>query len=183
MTHCKSAFLALLLVGVTPLTVHADNGYLGVYTDATGSSCNFFDPGFAPVTGYVIHKFSPGGGTAYASRFSLKHPANWQPLSFTTPFAHVGVMQSDLAVNYGQCITTNTVIGTAMWFSVSPSAACAQLNVQAPDGFPNVVIADCAFNEVLGAGLTAYINFTTACCCDCIGTEQSTWGSVKALYR
>ena len=174
--------IAALLICLTPIAAFAGVGHLRAYADVGGLLCDLSDPG-GVINVYIFHEFSPGDG-ATGSRFSMSKPTTWTYLNFVSPNVIIGIPITDIAVGYGACLTTKTPIGYAVFLSVQPSAPCSQVALNPPEGFPSIFAADCSFVEVQMIGsLGLMVNPDQGCCCDCISTEQSTWGSVKALYR
>jgi hypothetical protein len=185
MKHCFRATIGFALLCIlAPASVPAGVGYLGLYADAQGTSCELYDPGNALITVYVVHKFF-SSGDATGSRFRMVSPAGaaWMYLTFNTPFVPIGTADVDLSLGYGQCLTETTMIGSALWFSVSPSPACGMLNMAPATHFATMIATDCNFSEFPINGRYAVVNVDNSCCCDCGATKQSTWGAVKALYR
>lgn len=176
----------LLILVVTASSASAGVGYLGVYSDAEGTSCQLTDVGNALVTTYVVHRlFIPNDGVT-GSRFAIEGPTNatWLFLNFESAFPLVGSATSDISVSYGTCISTTTSIGTALWFSVVPvPPPCGFVSLKAASTVGTMIITDCSFNEVIpNSSQPLYVNPTPAC--NCWGaTEPATWGKVKALYR
>ena len=173
--------LVTLLTFLMPLSASAQMGQLRAYSESSGTICDLTDPG-GILNVYVFHELSFGG--AIASRFRLATPASWLFLEFQTNLVYVGIPTSDVSVSYGSCITTKTYLGAALYFSGAPAAACSQVRFLPPEGFPQMLAADCSNNEVpLLSGYGVVVNPDQYCCCYCVATESCTWGSVKALYR
>ena len=179
--HRKRIALCVLLLCLFSQTASAGIGHVRLYADENGTVCDFHEP--APpglYSIYVVHSIPPGDG---ARNIWFSVPVAWQYLSFTTPYTYFGNFTGELAVGYGTCITTTTVIGSAQFLVVSTTPPCSPLYVLPPIGRNNVGGLDCAGHDTDTYGVGGVVNPDQYCCCDCIATEQSTWGSVKALYR
>lgn len=182
--RCKNFALCVFLLCLSSQNASAGVGHVRLYADQNGTECDFQEPAPpAPYSIYIVHSLQPGDG-AINIWFSVPIPSSWQFLSFTTPYSYLGPISSDLIVGYGTCLTTSTVIGSAQFMVVSTTPPCSPLYVLPPLGRPNVAAMDCAFAGPFDTyGVGGVVNPDQGCCCDCISTEQSTWGSVKALYR
>jgi len=160
--------LAVLMIASVAMADH-----LGVYSDCTGGSC-LLVPGFTS-TAAVVHKFSLG---TTLSRWKAVFPAGSNVFSFTTQnsYPSIGTATSDIAVAYGTCLTGSFCVGT-----FAAILAPGEIVLTVADGQPFIIWASCDFGEHPGTGGSAWVGLTG----DCreVATEQSTWGSVKALYR
>jgi len=163
----------LLTLAVLMISSVAMADHLGVYSDCTGSSC-LVAPGFQSTTA-VVHKFSLG---TTLSRWKVTVPAGSNVFSFTTQNSYpaLGTATTDIAVAYGTCLTGSFCVGTfaAIW-------APGEIQVTIADGQSMIIYAACDFGEHPATGGSAWVGVPG----DCreVATEQSTWGSVKALYR
>jgi hypothetical protein len=81
------------------------------------------------------------------------------------------------------CFTADVAVGQALWFSVVASPTCGNLAITPAEVFPEILATSCTFEELSISGYRAIVNPIASCCCNCGPTKQSTWGSVKALYR
>ena len=163
----------LLTLAVLMISSVAMADHIGIYSDCSGSSC-LLAPGFT-TTAAVVHKFSLG---ATYSRWKLVLPAGSGFFSFTTQNAYpsIGTADNDISVAYGQCNNGSWCIGTMV-----ANLAVGEARIEAANGQLTVLWANCDFAEFPGTGGSAWIGQTG----DCreVATEQSTWGSVKALYH
>lgn len=162
----------MLMVAVLMISSVAMAGHIGIYTDASGSSC-VFATGFNSNV-HIIEKFSPG---TTGVRFKM-NPSASQVFGFNTPFVPVGSLTTDLSLAYGQCLASPTVLGTVI---MQLNASTTPMQIQAADGFPFILWTDCNFGELPGTGGIAHVGQSGNC--GEIATEQSTWGQVKSLYR
>ena len=186
MKHCERATIAIILLSIlAPVFALAGVGHLGIYADDQGTTCELRDPGNSLITGYIVHKFGLPGDNATGCRFRIEVPAaaTWMYLTFSTPFVPVGTANLDLSVDYGVCLETTTLIGSALWYSTTPCPPCGAIAMKPAPGFETMIATDCTFAEFPISGYNAVVNADASCCCDCWATRPSTWGSVKALYR
>jgi len=187
MKHCQHVVLGAWLLCLVPFTAFAGVGYLAIHGDAQGLSCDIANPPNpgALVTVYVFHQFGVPGESAAESRFRIAQPPEWTFITFTnTPgYVPIGSALTDVRVGYGECVNTPIIIGTVLCFANQAAPPCSQFQILAPVGLPSVVGYDCSFVEYSTVGLGAVVNPQASCCCQCLATESSTWGSVKALYR
>jgi hypothetical protein len=161
--------LAALMISSVAL---ADN--VSMYSDISGTSCLISAAGFNS-TAAVVHKFSLG---ATYSRFKVTLPAGSVPFGFTTCNAYpaIGVWTSDISVAYGGCLTGSWCVGTIL-----AQLTSGEVKVEAADGQSGVLYTDCDFVEKVAGSGSAWVAPATGPCPT--PTAQSTWGSVKALYR
>ena len=171
--------MLLLLVSLLLISSVAMADHIGIYSDASGQYCNLGNiAGQFSTNATVIHKFAVG---AVGSRFKIQFPAGTAFFQFNTPYVVVGVVPTDLSLGYGQCRSGCIVLGNLIAI-YGPGL----LQVQAADLQVSILYADCSFVEKPATGGTASVNGFASCegsdgCT--VPVEQSTWGSVKSLYR
>ncbi len=181
MKRVLSLFFFLLLISSVAMADH-----IGLFKDASGSSCNLGSPGFN-TTATMIHKFSAG---ATGSRFKVAFPPGSSFFAFNTQFTPVGLLTMDLSLGYGQCLSGCIVLG-----SIVAILGAGQATVLPADTFPNIIYTNCLFAELPATGGQAYVGGSENCSevlqmqgnavlADCtVAVAPSTWGSVKSLYR
>jgi len=161
--------MCLLMVSSAALADH-----IGVFSDGTGSSCELGPAGVFSPTATVIHKFTIG---ATGSRFKVTFPAGTSFFGFNTPYVPVGALNTDLSLGYGSCLTGSIVLGT-----INAIYAAGTGKVEKADLQSIILYTNCLFAELVATGG----NFTVGginSCGQFAPVEQSTWGSVKSLYR
>ena len=160
---------SLLLISSVALADH-----IGIYSDATGTSCSLV-PGFS-TTATVIHKFASG---AVGSDFNLAFPPGTSFFSFNSPYYICGIAgcPEPFSLAYGQCRAGNIVLGTINAIYGTGTAQVVHSNL-----FANIQYTDCSFAFHSATGGSAYVG-TTGNCDEPLPVEPSTWGSVKSLYR
>jgi hypothetical protein len=161
----------LLTLAVLMISSVAMADHIGVYTDASGSSC-LIAPGSSSVT--IVHKFSLG---TTLSRWKIVLAPGSTFFAFNSPYPAIGTATSDISVAYGSCMTGSFSIG-----QVFGAYSSGEITIVAADGQPYIIYANCDFAELPASGGSAWSGGATGDCHE-VATEQSTWGSVKALYR
>jgi hypothetical protein len=165
----------LLLIGCfLMIASSAMADHIGVYRDATGSSCNLGNIAgqFSP-TATVIH-WSTGGATG--SRFKVTFPAGTSFFGFNTPYVPVGALNTDLSLGYGQCLSSSIILGT-----INAIYGAGTGKVEKADLQPMILYTDCVFAELPATGGSFLVNGLGDPCI--VAVEPSTWGKVKSLYR
>ena len=163
--------LRLLLVSLF-ISSAARADHIGIYSDATASSC-VLSAGVNSTT-TLVHKFASG---ATGSRFRVDFSSAPGSVSynFNTSFTTVGMLTDDLSLGYGQCLSGSVVLGTMV-----SMLSAGQLYVRAAAGAPNILYTNCAFADIVASGGQASIGNSQ---CMASGTESATWGEIKSLYR
>jgi hypothetical protein len=163
-------------------------GEVGLYADPLGGSCFITDaaPGLLPI--YAVHVWSPG---ASAIQFSAVMPACMVGASFLSDTSvypvTIGNSQNGVAIGYGACIASPNNVLIINYFVSGLTTACCELPVGPDPNVPSgsIEVVDCDSQLITGVeGLSGMVNGNpTDCECDpAVGTEESTWGKVKALY-
>ena len=164
----------------------AQPGFIGIFADPGGTSCNLVDlvPGLTPY--YIVHVWTPG---ATASQFAAPMPpcmvgAIW--LSDTPVYpVTIGNSQIGVAIGYGACIPGPNHILTINYFVNGLTPPCCYYYVVEDPNVPSgeIEIVDCTSTLWLQTARDAgIINSNPSCNCN-IATDDATWGKVKALYE
>src|SRR6187402_117356 len=133
----KKLLLLTLCLSLVSSAAFAD--HIGVFNDASGTSCNLGAAGQFSSTATVIHKFTTG---ATGSRFKVAFPAGTAFFGFNTPYVLIGVLNSDLSFGYGQCLAGSIVLG-----SILAIYGAGQGQVEKADSQPNILYTNCVFAE------------------------------------
>jgi hypothetical protein len=170
----RKVFLALMLILVIPIAIHAQTGYIGLFSDNTGTNCNITDtaPGLLAV--YVVHVNSIG---AAACQYKATKPPCLTAtyLSDTNPFGvTIGSSQTGVSIGYGACRTGNIHVQTINFFAAGTTPACCSYYATCDplgqnacsQGFLDFV--DCDFNPTVGQGRYAVVNGNTSCPCGAV---------------
>lgn len=168
----------------------AQTEHVAVRPDASLNACSVDDVSSAQFTVYVVH--TPTFGSTGANLSVVQSGGFTATLvSENIPFFHVGTFRDGVNVVYGECFfSTPFVIGTITYEGYGTSASCSTLDTSGnPDwagGYtPYPISADCTFEWFPAPSETPlYVNPSSECPVPCVvGTESSTWGRVKSLYR
>jgi hypothetical protein len=159
---------ALMIAGV------AMADHIGVYYDASGSSCNLGPAGFN-TTATLIHKFTLG---ATGSRFRVTFPAGSTFFGFNTPYSGVGDFLTDYQLAYGQCQLGTVLLGTIVAILTEGIVA-----VTPPAGWTHIDAVNCSYEYAFATAGDAYVGPIPGPWCGAVAVQSSTWGAVKALYR
>ncbi len=163
----------LLMVAVLMISSVAMADHIGVYSDNTGASCALGAAGQFNPSATVIHKFTAG---ATGSRFKVTFPGGTAFFGFNTPYVPVGALNSDISLGYGSCLSGTIVLGTINAIYGPGTGMVEKADLQSI-----ILYTNCLFAELPATGGNFYVAGTGNC--GEVATEQSTWGSVKALYR
>ena len=169
----KKLLLLTLCLSLVSSAAFAD--HIGVFSDATGTSCNLGAPGQFSPTATVIHKFTTG---ATGSRFKVTFPAGTAFFAFNTTYVPIGALDTDLSLGYGQCLRGEIVLGSILAIYGAGTGKVEKADLQ-----PIILYTNCLFGELLATGGTFYVGENGFCTEGSTPVEPSTWGSVKALYR
>lgn len=165
----KRFLLALTCLGVCLLSLvqPASAEWIVIYGDEAGYRCGLASAGYAQV--HVFDYTATASGTRF--RLDASNAPGTTLLWFTSPYAFTGDVNSMISIDYGACLGGSFKVGT-----LDLVAACGWL------GFQDVTFIDCAHNETTGAGWPFPVCAEYEWCPP-FATRESTWGSVKALYR
>lgn len=175
------AIAAVLVLATTP--VSAD--HVGIYDDTLGGPCFGPPPGpGAPFTMYILHEQATG---STGGRWNVASIApNLIVLgSQCAGGVSIPVIPTDgMLASYGGCLAGTIQACQVMYLSLGGGFdGCNHLTVTPFAGDAQVQVLDCA-DQFHGA-TAGHFSFNISGQCDtCVlATEETTWGSVKALYR
>src|SRR5262245_55597821 len=172
----KTLLLVILMLLVATVAM-AD--HIGIYTDATGSSCQL-SPGFN-TTATIIHKFATGATSSIFKVSTANAPGS---IIFSLPFGGAVCVVDPCPFLYFECKTGSIVLGTLTAMLGSSGYIEVVGAGSYPQGdFPVPLVGDCSQGLVPATGGRAYLGSSPGTCDPALPTEASTWGSVKALYR
>ena len=182
----KKMVLLAVAVLFTASLAFAQGGSLGVFSDNMGTSCNLTDtPGGTLKQYFVVHVAHAG---MTGAQFRAKMPTCMTGatyLSDTNVFSVViGNTQTGYAAGYGACRPAPVHVVTINVFVGGTTPACCYWIVDGDPAVPSgeIEVSDCTFTTLFATGGVGIINPTTGCNCD-VPSEETTWGSVKALYE
>jgi hypothetical protein len=179
MRRIATALFSVLLPAVFAASVEAED-HIGIYGDASGSTCELTLRTPGPVSSYVVHKFADRGTTG--SRWKVSDTSTLTATSASSPFTFFGDPYTDLSVGYGGCRTGVFHIMTLTHVWSGQPVSCGRLTVGPPPGSTTVMTTDCDYALQSANGGTFYFDSGNYWCCP-EPTETTSWGAVKALYR
>ena len=178
--------LATILVCVSGLAVGQPNpGSIGIFTDQLATDCNIIDGSMGLKSVYIIH-VGTNGATASMWKLDVDPGVTMQYVGETSPFQTIiGDTQNGISIAYASCLSGQFLVATVNYFAQGTSTACAYMSIvpnpAAPSG--NVEIVNCSFQKhELPKGGQAIVNPDGTCQCN-VGTQTTSWGSIKSLYR
>lgn len=178
--HPKGArnmkLLLLLVISILLVANVAQADFIGIYTDASGTTCTLAS-GFS-TTATVIHKQTPGTIGSLFGISTASAPGSTL-FAFNSSYTSVCV-NPPCPFLYGACVQGSIVVGTI----VAALGNTGFLEVVGVGGNATPIVVDCNQEAHSALGGRGYINsFPPECTPGDIAVENSTWGSVKALYR
>ena len=188
----KRSLILTLLLSFGAITAWAQFGAIIPASDLTSWAwdCNIYDPEPGLVTIYVLHVLSPQPMSG--SQFKIDHyddvVLTWLADTVTPPYQSIGNSQTGIAVSYGSCQTSTIHIMTITYIGNGLSEACSLIWIAPSPAsvLPNVVAFDCSdpprLVAVNAGGLVVNPDATCYCGLDPDPVEQTSWGSIKALY-
>jgi hypothetical protein len=177
-SHLLSASMVLLLFG-TPAS--ADR--LSIYSDAALTQYTIDDSVPRVVTLYVAGYLFESSGVRFSVRPGPGFTGVW--LSDTSAFYLYGSSPTDIAIGFGRCVTSRSVLILTMSYQMfGTSSPCSELHAAPPNGFPYAFSTGyCGFDETpIGQLDKLYANCANPPIPP-VPTEPTTWGKVKSLYR
>jgi len=180
-------FLAAL-PGLATANPVPGGGPISAYADPAGTDMCLYDLGEGTLTVYIVQDFYwQDPPTASACAFAAPKPMCLAGtyLGEWSPFPTMGNSQVGITVVYPECRTGDPFLILTIQYQVHGATpySCLYWVVGDPaEPSGHVVILDCdgmAHTVGDGAGMINGYGFT----CDPVGTETSTWGRVKGLYR
>jgi hypothetical protein len=175
--HLLSASMALLLFG-TPAS--ADR--LSIYSDAALTQYTIDDSVPRVVTLYVAGYLFESSGVRFSVRPGPGFTGVW--LSDTSAFYPYGSSPTDIAIGFGRCVTSRSVLILTMSYQMfGTSSPCSELRAAPPDGFLYAIGTQCGADEVIIWPLDKLYANCPNPPIPPVATESSTWGKVKSLYR
>ncbi len=173
------AIAVVLVLASTP--AFAD--HIGIYDDTLGGPCFGPPPALGPFTMYILHESSAG---TVGGRWNVTVDPNLLVLgSQCAGGISIPIIPVDgMVASYGGCTASPITACQLTFFSLgAPFQGCSHLVVTPFSGDSEVQVLDCA-NQSQNATAGFFSFDINGNCPTCVlATEQSTWGSVKALYR
>lgn len=181
----KKVLILALAIVMSASMAFAQQGHIGLYSDNPGwSNCNLNEALYASNYVYVVHNTAVTGNTAQFKIVNswvgpLAGPVSWGT-NLTLGDPYVGI-----TVTYVGCKNLPYLLGSLAFIPLAPTPACtAYLEVVAD---PLVVSGSvetvgCDFTVYLSTGGKLTVNGNETCPCF-VGTEETNWSKIKALYQ
>ncbi len=154
----------------------AQYGIIGVFSDTYASSNYFVDDGVALVQVHFFHTHHDG---ATAVRFKLVAAPGWIFLGDSWNFPSVvGNSATGVSIDYGNCLTAPTYLGTAHFFANFPSPVNTKIRIVAdPDCISGQIeVVGCSGEKLIAGGGEGIVNPEIY-----IPTRRMTWGQIKSM--
>jgi hypothetical protein len=189
----KTALIVVVTALVTIVSpTAAQYGWIGVFADRGGCICEIDDRSPNVVVVYVVHRQIMTG--VKGSRFTVEGEGTFLTHLYENPVGDPIYIQGDIVdgytVSYGECRTGGLAIIEIGYFGQGMSEICSRLRVVAAPtaATGQVEVFDCNDDVFPVSGYVAIVNSTAECWCSdpyCrpVPVEDSTWGTIKALYR
>jgi hypothetical protein len=185
----RSVLLLILVLalsaGVASAQVNPAAGRIGIFGDATASSCVFTTSETSTFNVYVVHvenSLGIGGVEFWAPKPDCLN-AEW--LADINIFGFVlGNTQTGYTTGYGICATGTTHVCTMRFLGNGPTSECCVYYVYDHPAQPSPYyeFSDCNLNLVYGGAKAGMANPNSSCTCESIPVQDTSWGAIKALY-
>ena len=175
----KRSVLIVLALMLTASMAFAQNGSIAPFSDANASDCNFADVGGLNQV-YIWHLNTPG---ATASEWMLDvTQVGWTHLGDLKDFELViGTSITGASVSYEACLVGSFQLMTVNFFG-SAADPCGLIGIVPAPSKAGVRSVDCNETSVFIPGGQGRINPDGSCTC-AVPVEETTWGTIKALYN
>jgi hypothetical protein len=165
-------------------------GDVSAYVDQAGTSCNVPDVA-GPHDIFLIMKHNTGGARVVKFKATTTTTMFYGGESVQAPFVSIGSALNGIEVGFPTCRTTDTYFMKLTYFGQGTSPQCTYFSIIAHPGSEisgQVIMVDCTqpFGTIRASpGGQAIINpGAPPVQCDCnVPAGETTWGSIKALYR
>ena len=148
---------------------------------------------------YVRLTFNDGA-TAARFRMALGPGVTMTYVSESTPYASAGSALAGISICFGSCLEQEPLIDTVTFMSYGDDAACSEVRIVPHPDAQTVEVRRCNGSTVAAYAQNLAIRPPGAFPCQCpsahlfpgapfpfdcmpVSVENTTWGSVKALYR
>lgn len=179
-----------VLISLATTTAHA--GWELIPQSGVVTGCNVIDDDALAVCDVAIVLTGSGSYSEVSDLAVVLDGTSWAPIAFQTDYLSIGDW-NNFAVAFVPCVTPPITVATVTYFCPGTSP-CGQVVLQPSPTFLQYNLYDCDKNPVAGY---AYAHMTVNgiydvptggmdpdCYCPSpLGTEESTWGKVKSLYR
>ena len=150
----------------------ADGASIGLYTDATGTTCSFSGDAAGPVTAYVVFRPDVNGvnGVQFAAPIPTCFGATF--LNDVTPASMVSIGSSQTGISvalagcYGQPVN---VLQINYYRTGGATTPCCEYPIVADPSTGDVVASDCAFQAIPVTVVSSRFNANASC--ECVGNS------------
>jgi len=187
----KLSIAALLLIVLTTGAV-AHEGSIGMFTDLTGNDCDATFSPFLSYEVYILYMKSDGGPNGiFAAQFKVEVPASMSIQEFVKS-PEVSVTMGNVAVgiscSFSNCAGAGMdylLIGTISVVAFADVAMDMKVLVAediVPENPPVAVrVSICDDDRTKHAVLGGWFKTPNGTCN--VGTEETSWGAIKEMYR
>jgi len=188
----KKFVLTILALTFAASPAFAQWGDVSGYNDQGGASCNISDVGFVVHDVFILLKHNSGG--ARVAKFRVQTTGTTMGYvgeSVVPGFVSIGTAQAGIEVAFPTCQSSDLYFMKVSDFGQGTSPQCSYFSIVPHPGSEiggQVITVDC--NNPFGnihaiPGGQAIINpGPPPVQCDCnVAVSETTWGSIKALYR
>ena len=186
----KKLMVALLALVAISSLAYAQQPVIGIFEDVDATFCDGTVAQYVEKDCYVYAILPPEIGAITAAEFRLDNLPMTDGLGITTPAwttnLVIGDANTGIALAYANPQPGPLVaLGTLTFFMIDALWIGDDHEVWTMPSLSSGVLAvvDDAFNTIDALGYRYTFNCTTECPCeDITATEETTWGSVKALF-
>ena len=176
--------LALVMVGVLSGSVAlGQGGSIGMFTDGSGTDCNMAVTPSIVVAIHLVHMRAsvPVCGVVFKTTPPECFDATFVSIQGPFPETFTGTLEDGWIANYFGPVTTPVYFGV-MYFATGPGTSpCCYFTVQ-PHPMYGLAAWNCANGMLPATGGTLILNPNPSCTCD-VPARETTWGTIKAIYR
>jgi hypothetical protein len=187
----KKFVLTIIALTFAASPALAQFGDISGYFDQAGTNCNISDVGFAPHDIFIVLKHNTGG--VKVAKFRVENTSAMTYIGETAApgTLTIGSAQAGIEVAFTACQAFDAYVMKVTYFGSGTSTPCSYFNVIPHPGSQvpgQTMIVDCAlpFGSVhaIPSGQAIINPGPPPVQCDCnVAAGETTWGSIKALYR
>jgi hypothetical protein len=108
-----------------------------------------------------------------------------ESVSYNPSYLVIGDIAEGVFIHYFECLLGDVLVATVTYTVLGTSAACSYVEILPAADNDVIETYDCDMNVEPVTGYPLIVNFQPGCghlwCV--LGVQESTWGSIKALYR
>ncbi len=158
---------AIVIASLAVRPAWGQNASIGLYTDATGSSCNFTGDSPGIVTAYVVVR--PGGIGVTAVQFSAPLPncfgATYLGEVVPANAIAIGNSQTGVSIALTACTLQPTSVLQISFQRVGGTSPCCAYPILPDPALTEVLGADCTFQSMPVSTMTSRFNADESCPC------------------